>query len=203
MSELIKGIVDIRGKDYRTVAYRVNEFRTSKDYDGWCINTDIIQQSEVEVTMKSIVTDQNGTVRGTGIANEVKGINPINKTSHIENCETSAIGRALASIGLAGEEYASADELVNALKQQEESEQPEKVPSGRFNSDEAREHLFDAAGYVIGKPPTGTVADIKGAMKFLKKKYDDSVINKVQAFADQLIKKIEAMSQEKANDKAA
>jgi len=203
MSELIKGIVDIRGKDYRTVAYRVNEFRTNKDYEGWCINTDIIQQSEVEVTMKSIVTDQNGVIRGTGIANEVKGINPINKTSHIENCETSAIGRALASIGLAGEEYASADELVNALHQQDELEKPEIVPSGRLNTDEAREHLFDAAGYVLGEDPTGTVADIKGAMKFLKKKYDDPVINNVQAFADQLIKKIEAMSQGKANDKAA
>ena len=203
MSEQIKGIIPIHGRNYRTVAYRVNEFRSEDKYEGWCINTDIIQQSEVEVTMKSIVTDQNGTVRGTGIANEVKGAGNINKTSHIENCETSAIGRALASIGLAGEEYASANELVNALEQQKESEQPEKVPSGRFNSDQAREHLFDAAGYVIGQPPTGTVADIKDAMKFLKKKYDDSVINKVQAFADQLIKKIEAMSQEKANDKAA
>lgn len=203
MSQATKGIINIRGKDYRTVAYRVNEFRTNKDYDGWCINTDIIQQSEVEVTMKSIVTDQNGIIRGTGIANEVKGGNSILKVSHIEVCETSSIGRALACIGIAGEEYASADELVNALKQQEESEQPEKVPSGRFNTDEAREHLFDAAGYVMHQPPTGTVADIKGAMKFLKKKYDDSVINKVQPFADGLIKKIEAMSQGKANDKAA
>ena len=203
MSEQIKGIINIRGKEYRTVAYRVNEFRTNKDYEGWCINTDIIQQSEVEVTMKSIVTDQNGTIRGTGIANEVKGGNSILKVSHIEVCETSSIGRALACIGLAGEEYASANELVNALEQQKELEQPEKVPAGRFNTDEAREYLFDAAGYVMHQPPTGTVADVKSAMKFLKKKYDDSVINKVQAYADGLIKKIETVSQEKTDAQAA
>lgn len=203
MSEQIKGIIPIHGKNYRTVAYRVNEFRTNKDYEGWCINTDIIQQSEVEVTMKSIVTDQNGVIRGTGIANEVKGGNSINKTSHIECCETSSIGRALACIGLAGEEYASANELENALEQQKEFEQPEKVPAGRFNTDEAMQKLFKACGYQLGKPPTGTVADVKSAIKFLKKNYDDSVINKVQAVADSLITKIEAMSQEKSDAQAA
>ena len=199
MSQANKGIIDIRGKSYRTVAFRVNEFRTTKDYDGWCINTDIIQQSEVECTMKCIVTDQNGAIRGTGIANEVKGAGNINKTSHIENCETSAIGRALASIGLAGEEYASADELVTALVQQEEVIQPPKGPS---EFDQASQYLFDAAGYVIGKPPTGTVAAVESAMKFLKKKYDAPVINKIQAFADGLIAKIKTMTQEKANEAA-
>ena len=199
MSQENRGIIDIRGKSYRTVAFRVNEFRTNKDYDGWCINTDIIQQSEVECTMKSIVTDQNGAIRGTGIANEVKGAGNINKTSHIENCETSAIGRALASIGLAGEEYASADELVTALVQQEEVIQPPKGPS---EFDLASQYLFDAAGYVIGKPPTGTVAVVESAMKFLKKKYDAPVINKIQAFADGLIAKIKTMTQEKANEAA-
>tara|TARA_R110000803_G_scaffold845_6_gene2947 strand:- start:1047 stop:1655 length:609 start_codon:yes stop_codon:yes gene_type:complete len=200
MSQANKGIIDIRGKSYRTVAFRVNEFRTTKDYDGWCINTDIIQQSEVECTMKCIVTDQNGAIRGTGIANEVKGAGNINKTSHIENCETSAIGRALASIGLAGEEYASADELVTALVQQEEVIQPPKGPS---EFEQASKYLFDAAGYVIGKPPTGTVVAVEAAMKFLKKKYDAPVINKIQAFADGLIAKIKTMSQEKANAEAA
>ena len=199
MSQANKGIIDIRGKSYRTVAFRVNEFRTNTDYDGWSINTDIIQQSEVECTMKSIVTDQNGAIRGTGIANEVKGAGNINKTSHIENCETSAIGRALASIGLAGEEYASADEVVTALVQQE-AEQPPKGPS---EFDQAIEYLFSAAGYVMGKPPTGTVAAVEAAMKFLKKKYDAPVINKIQAFADGLLAKIKAITQEKADAKAA
>jgi len=200
MSQANKGIIDIRGKSYRTVAFRVNEFRTNTDYDGWSINTDIIQQSEVECTMKSIVTDQNGAIRGTGIANEVKGAGNINKTSHIENCETSAIGRALASIGLAGEEYASADEVVTALVQQGEVIQPPKGPS---EFDQAIKYLFDAAGYVEHAPPTGTVAKVESAMKFLEKEYDPLVINKVQAMADALIKKIKTMPQGKASVEAA
>jgi len=200
MSQANKGIIDIRGKSYRTVAYRVNEFRTNKDYEGWSINTDIIQQSEVECTMKSIVTDQNGAIRGTGIANEVKGAGNINKTSHIENCETSAIGRALASIGLAGEEYASADELVTALKQQEAVVQPPKGPS---EFDLATKYLFDSAGYVLGKPPTGTVAEVEAAMKFINKNYEQPVVNKISPFADGLIAKIKTMPQGKTNVQAA
>ena len=202
MSQATKGIIDIRGKSYRTVAYRVNEFRTNKEYEGWSINTDIIQQSEVEVTMKSIVTDQNGIIRGTGIANEVKGGNSINKTSHIEVCETSSIGRSLACIGLAGEEYASADELVNALPQQE-AEQPKKPPKGQSDFDEATKYLFNAAGYVIGKSPTGTVAEVEAAMKSLRKKYDTVTMNKISAFADGLIAKIKTMPQGKPNVEAA
>ena len=42
----------------------------------------------------------------------------INKTSALENAETSAVGRALAFLGFAGTEIASADEVANAIKQQ-------------------------------------------------------------------------------------
>jgi hypothetical protein len=200
MSEQIKGIIDIRGKNYRTVAYRVNEFRSQEEYEGWCINTDIIQQSEVEVTMKSIVTDQNGTIRGTGIANEVKGIGNINKTSHIENCETSAIGRALASIGLAGEEYASADELANALIKQDEMAKP-KVGTDTPDEPElanpnevffeARDYLFKAIKYTVkSKRIEGSLADLKKAMKHIAGGYSPEIAMKVKPFADSFEKQL-------------
>jgi len=48
---------------------------------------------------------------GTGHAEEIRGQGPVNRTSALENCETSAIGRALAAIGLSGGEYASANEM--------------------------------------------------------------------------------------------
>lgn len=200
MSQPTKGIIDIRGKNYRTVAYRVNEFRSEDKYEGWCINTDIIQQSEVEVTMKSIVTDQNGTIRGTGIANEVKGIGNINKTSHIENCETSSIGRALACIGLAGEEYASADELANALIKQDEMAKP-KVGTGTPNEPElanpnevffeARDYLFRAIKYTVkSKRIEGSLADLKKAMKHIAKAYSPEIAMKVKPFADSFEKQL-------------
>jgi|TARA_B110000091_G_scaffold86152_1_gene94586 hypothetical protein len=198
MSQANKGIIDIRGKSYRTVAFRVNEFRTTKDYDGWCINTDIIQQSEVECTMKCIVTDQNGAIRGTGIANEVKGAGNINKTSHIENCETSAIGRALASIGLAGEEYASADELVTALVQQEEVIQPPKGPN---EFEQASKYLFKAIKYTIeSRVIGGSLADLKKAMKHIAEAYSPEIARKVKPFADSFEKQL---TKEKAIVEAA
>ena len=45
------------------------------------------------------------------MAEEIRGQGLVNTTSALENAETSAIGRALASLGLAGGEYASANEL--------------------------------------------------------------------------------------------
>jgi hypothetical protein len=38
----------------------------------------------------------------TGYAEEVRGAGNVNRTSHVENCETSAVGRALANAGMAG-----------------------------------------------------------------------------------------------------
>jgi len=108
------GTVNIRGKTYKTVALRVNEFHASKNHAGWAIETDLITDGG-NVVMKALIKDSEGRVRGTGYAEEVRGSTNINKTSAIENCETSAIGRALASIGLAGTEYASADEVSEAI----------------------------------------------------------------------------------------
>ncbi len=48
------------------------------------------------------------------------------RTSALENAETSAIGRALAACGFAGTEYASADEVANAISQQKEQETTER-----------------------------------------------------------------------------
>lgn len=46
------------------------------------------------------------TLIATGWAEEVRGQGNVNKTSHVENCETSAIGRALANAGVAGSDPA-------------------------------------------------------------------------------------------------
>ena len=66
--------------------------------------------------------DDMARVRGTGYAEEYRSSSKINRTSAMENAETSAIGRALAACGLAGTEYASADEVANAISQQNEQE---------------------------------------------------------------------------------
>lgn len=135
--------VNIHGKEYRTVAARVNEIH--KEFPGRVeINTDIIEHyrpegKAAEVTFKATVITINPPAEGTnnplassytGHAHEVqdlsvptKGKKPkVNATSYLENSETSAIGRALAAAGYAGTEFASANEMNTALRQELEME---------------------------------------------------------------------------------
>ena len=127
-----RGVVNIRGKQYKTVVLRVNEFREKfKPDDGWCIRTWLISNENDRVIIQATICDKDDHVVATGFAEEVRGQGKINKTSALENCETSAIGRALAAFGLGGEEYCSADELLSALDQQKELESgpPKKAPA--------------------------------------------------------------------------
>lgn len=105
------GIVNIRGKEYKTVALRIAEFRAKHPIsDGWGIITEASEANEV-IMVKASVMSPNGQVVATGHAEERRGSNNINKTNAIENCETGAIGRALSACGFAGEEFASAEEM--------------------------------------------------------------------------------------------
>ena len=111
------GIVKIGKNDYKTVARRVNEFLASDQHKNWSIETDLVADG-TNVVIKATIKDSDGRVRGTGYAEEVRGSSNINKTSAVENCETSSIGRALAAVGFAGTEYASANEVTDAIIQQ-------------------------------------------------------------------------------------
>lgn len=131
-----KGVVNIRGNEYHTVAHRVGEFR--KEYpikDKWCIRTWLVNDDGDRVVVQAAICDADDHVVANGMAEEVRGSSMINKTSALENAETSAIGRALAAAGYGGGgEYCSADELVSALKQQREIEakpEPKEEPEPR------------------------------------------------------------------------
>jgi len=113
----MNGIVKIHNKEYKTVALRVTEFLASPTHKDWSIETDLISDG-TNVVMKSTIKDVDGRVRGTGYAEELRGSTNINKTSAVENCETSAIGRALSAVGFGGTEYASANEVTDAIIQQ-------------------------------------------------------------------------------------
>jgi len=113
----MNGIVKIHNKEYKTVALRVNEFLASPIHKEWSIETDLISDGNL-VVMKSTIKDESGRIRGTGYAEELRGSTNINKTSALENCETSAIGRALSAVGFGGTEYASANEVTDAILQQ-------------------------------------------------------------------------------------
>tara|TARA_R110000787_G_scaffold229595_1_gene337146 strand:- start:173 stop:1027 length:855 start_codon:yes stop_codon:yes gene_type:complete len=110
--------VNIHGKEYRTVAERI--VLLHEKLDGDCsVTTEIVSIDDDKVIMKSTIT--HGELIWTGHALEVFGSSMINKTSALENAETSSLGRALAFAGLGGEEIASADEVANAIAQQNNS----------------------------------------------------------------------------------
>jgi len=110
------GKVNIHGKEYETVASRVKRLREDHNFDI-AIQTEIIAIDEDVVVMKASAV-KDGIVIGTGHAEENRQASTINKTSALENCETSAIGRCLANIGYLGTEFASADEVAHAIAQQ-------------------------------------------------------------------------------------
>ncbi len=110
------GVVKIHGREYQTVAYRVQTFREQNP--NWTIQTELVHRDDDFVVMKAFISDAEGRVIGTGYAEENRLSSQINRTSALENCETSAIGRALAACGWGGTEYATANEVENAIHQQ-------------------------------------------------------------------------------------
>lgn len=130
------GTVDIskgKGKtSYVMVNERVKAFR--RICPSGCISTEIISLEDGVVTMRAIITDENKNIIATGMAQEKESSTFINKTSFIENCETSAVGRALgfAGIGIDGS-MASAEEVANAIIQQDQKK-TEKVKAQKIDA---------------------------------------------------------------------
>lgn len=139
------GITNIRGKEYQTVALRVTKFRADKE--EWSLTTEIVSRDEECVVMKATISNEQGRVLATGHAEEYRKSSQVNKTSALENAETSAIGRALAAAGYGGTEFASANEVQNAIHQQED--QPADVmPDEEYNRLVAK---MKTAGVVAAK----------------------------------------------------
>ena len=104
------GVKQKGGKLYTQVVHRMEAFRRIHGTD-FGLDTEILVNDGKRVVIKAIITDKDGRSVGAGMAEEIRGQGMVNTTSALENAETSAIGRALASLGLAGGEYASANEL--------------------------------------------------------------------------------------------
>lgn len=112
----------IKGKDYAEVTQRIKAFRMC--YPNGSITTDIIALENGIVTIKATVTNEEGAIIATGYAQEKESSSYINKTSYIENCETSAVGRALGFCGFGIDvSVASYEEVANAIENQNASEE--------------------------------------------------------------------------------
>ena len=91
---------NIRGKQYVEVNERIKFFRQEDQYKNWGIHTEFPMLTDAECLCRASIVDADGHTIAVGHAHEVKTASNINKTSYVENCETSAWGRALANFGI-------------------------------------------------------------------------------------------------------
>ena len=110
--------VNIKGKQYVEVNERLIYFR--KKYPNYSRISHVLEKTDKSICIQVWIENDKGVTIATGIAEEEKGSTFINKTSYVENCETSAWGRALANFGIGLESaVASADEVSNAIANQQ------------------------------------------------------------------------------------
>lgn len=102
-------------KDYEEVKDRIPRFWAK--YEDGAIVTDLLHHDELDYIVKASLINGAGQIIATGLAQERVGSSPVNKTSALENCETSAIGRALANAGFSsGKNRPSREEMDKAAR---------------------------------------------------------------------------------------
>jgi hypothetical protein len=112
--------VNIKGRQYVEVNERLIYFR--KNYPNFSLVSEVIEKTDTSILIQAKIIN-DGVVLATGLAEEEKGSTFINKTSYVENCETSAWGRALGNFGIGIESsVATADEVKNAIANQTHSD---------------------------------------------------------------------------------
>ena len=122
------GVTQRGGKKYTEVFVRVEAFRKAFGTD-YGIDTQIVVDDGKRVVVKAVITNATGMIIGSGMAEEIRGVGNVNKTSALENGETSAIGRALASLGLHGGTYASINEIDAVPRKQQAQKEQASGPS--------------------------------------------------------------------------
>jgi len=165
---------NIRGKQYVEVNERIKFFRQEEQYKNWTIATDFPVLDGEQCVCKATVVDVNGRIIATGHAHEEKSSSNINKTSYVENCETSAIGRALAMLGIGIDtSIASANEVEEAISKQQAMVDNPHVQKLSKALDAPVENIMDkAVAYIKGQ------TDKRKAFDSITKKYGEQLTEK-------------------------
>ena len=108
--------INLKGKEYSMVSSRLEIFRKHFGFKYGIVEEILVDDGKRVVTKTSIIDRDNPeTPIGVGHAEEIRGSSLVNKTSAIENCMTSSLGRALATAAaLHGGEMASVNEIEKA-----------------------------------------------------------------------------------------
>lgn len=169
---------NIRGKQYVEVNERIKFFRQEEQYKNWGVHTEFPMLTPDECLCRASIVDANGHTIAVGHAHEVKTASNINKTSYVENCETSAVGRALAMLGIGIDaSIASANEVSDAIAQQD-SAPAAKKPAAKAKPAATTEEVSimdKAVNYIKG------ATDKQKAYDSIMSKYENDLSDKQKA----------------------
>jgi len=167
---------NIKGKQYVEVNQRVIAFRTLSEFKDYGLTTDVLHLDAESCVVQATITNADGAVVAQGMAQEDKSSSRINQTSYVENCETSAVGRALGFLGIGIEtSIATADEVDMAIKKQDTPTTPAKSNNEIYAS---------AVTYIKegkNKPERAT------RLTQIKDKYGDTLTKAQQTKLDKLV----------------
>lgn len=162
--------IDVKGKEYSAVNERIKAFRMNHPLGTIATNIESLQNGVV--VMSCEVKDEEGNLLGKAFAYEKENSTFINKTSFIENCCTSATGRALGYAGYGIDlSVASAEEVQNAINNQITINTPEearalKLTFGKYTGRTIGELVDEKSSYIDYLFQNGT-PDIKQAITIL------------------------------------
>lgn len=157
--------------DYVTVNERLDLFR--KDHPTWGLEASIKFDGNA-VLARAVITDEAGRTIAVGHAEEIRDVSPVNKTSAVENCETSAWGRALACLGYEVKRSVASREEMEKVSQGQSRTQ--KRPRGS-----AKENDPDPGN--VSQLPRPTDADVARHPSAGRK--SEPLLKKDQALAKQ------------------
>jgi hypothetical protein len=118
-------------QNYETVDERIHKFHAT--YSEGRILTELIAHSDTQFIVKAMAY-VGDVLRATGLAEERVGSSHINKTSALENCETSAIGRCLANLGLSAKGNRPSDTEMSKAERQNDYDPQNYKPVSNDNN---------------------------------------------------------------------
>ena len=161
--------IEIKGKEYVPVNERIIAFR--KEHPEWAIQTTIYEHKDGFVLMQTMISDENGRIKSTAYAYEKEDSSFINRTSYIENCETSSVGRALGFLGIGVDtSIASFEEVANAINNQGSKKRSGHRKTTKEQSDKINDAIRDG---VISVNEVRDMVKSKGKTSFNQLSFDD------------------------------
>lgn len=157
---------NIKGKEYVEVNQRVKALRTIKEFGGYAIHTELLHLDPESCVVRASILNAEGVVVAQGMAQEDKASSRINQTSYVENCETSAVGRALGFLGIGIDtSIATADEVDMAIKKQD-------MPSPASSKRELTQDIIDSMKVAVSEGKGGHVKSaLEGKYNYTPEQY--------------------------------